>query len=168
MRKLLGAGLVVVLAGCGTTTLDQDEMHDAISAQYERQTKIALEDVDCPDTEAKKGATFRCTAENAKDLELTIDGTVNAVDGDRAKYRWDVTKAVAPGTLYAEPAQRQLEESVGAKAKALECPEEIVVKAGTEVRCTLVTLDDQRYGATLTLKDADGGFAIEVDRQPQS
>ena len=78
MRRLplAGAGVVsaiLVLGGCGGTTLDVGKLEDEIASGIKKQAGQSTA-VDCPDdVKVEKGARFDCTA--------------RADDGKRAKVR---------------------------------------------------------------------------------
>ena len=159
------------LAGCsfscsiGEKTASSDEMNSQLSDAYEQRTGIALTTVDCPSVKAEVGEQFSCTGTNERDIELEIDGKVNAVESDdNIRFRWDVVSATAPGELYSDAAKRSLEQQSGRPLNSVSCPDRIPIKRGAEVGCTVETADGETVDATLILTDLDGGFRIEVDQ----
>jgi hypothetical protein len=167
----LGA-LVIAMAGCeasvsiGDDSASGDEIAENVRAEYEKRTGVALEKITCDEAEGEKGAPIRCEAVNAKDVELDIGGEVTEVEDGKVRFRWTVEEALAPGATFADAARRRLEEQAGQRAKGMTCPDRIRLREGEQVRCELETLDDKRFGVTLTLTDASGGFDAKVDDAP--
>ena len=162
----------LTLAGCsfscsiGESTATSDELNSQLRDSYESQTGIALTSIDCEEAKAEVGKEFECTATNERDVDLEIEGKITSVDesDDTFKFDWNVIRATAPGEAYSTGAKMSLERQTGRKLDSVECPERIPIKVGAEVRCTVVTGDGERLGATLTLTDLDGGFRINVDQ----
>ena len=82
---LVVAGAALVLAGCGGTTIDGDELADDIVEDAEREG-LVLDEVDCPSPDAEEGATFSCT--------VTVKGERRALEieqrNDDANVEYDL------------------------------------------------------------------------------
>ncbi|WP_203748837.1 DUF4333 domain-containing protein [Cellulomonas chitinilytica] len=78
------------------------------------------------------------------------------------------TRFVPTDELESE-ASAALEKEYGRAPDAMDCPDELPVRVGAEVRCVL-TDGDERYGLTITLTEKRGngknGFSIAVDEDP--
>lgn len=170
-RGVLAAVSVVLgaaLAGCSAEVNvgSKDQASGAkiardITGEYERQTKIELPRLTCQEAKAKVGAPIACTGRNAKDIELELAGEVTAVDDDGLNYRWKVSKALAPGTFYANGARRVL-EGQGAPVAEVTCPAKVEIRVKNEVRCKLRTTEGEERAVLLLLTDTDGGFRVKV------
>ncbi len=160
----LGAALVGCSAEVNVGSRDQAsgaKIAKVITEQYESRTKVKLPRLTCQEADAKVGAPIACTGRNARDIELELAGEVTKVDDDGLDYRWRVSRALAPGTFYANGARRVLERD-GAPVADLRCPAKVEVRVDNEVRCELRTTDGQRRAVMLLLTDTDGAFRIKV------
>ena len=80
----LAGSLALVGAGCGTKTLNTDNVETEIKRGLTEQTGTNVKSVDCPDdVEAKKGENFECEAtsdagqkQRVKVTQLDDDGNV--------------------------------------------------------------------------------------------
>lgn len=81
----VGAALLL-LAACGTSSVDQDEVERQVSQQLTKQVGQEPDSIDCPgDLEAEKGTTMRCTlTEGDESLGLTV--TVTAVKDSKVSF----------------------------------------------------------------------------------
>ncbi|MGH2838484.1 MAG: DUF4333 domain-containing protein [Thermoleophilaceae bacterium] len=73
MKWLAAISLVLVIAGCGGTTIDGGELEDEIKEDAEGQG-LVLDGVDCPSPDVEEGNTFTCTITikgEPRDLEVT-------------------------------------------------------------------------------------------------
>lgn len=90
---LLTAGLALTLAGCGSLTVDKDELEKQINTELTKSVGRSPDSVTCPkDLDGKVDATTRC--------ELKADGEtygvtvkVTKVDGDNVKFDIQVDDA---------------------------------------------------------------------------
>ncbi|MGA7435872.1 MAG: DUF4333 domain-containing protein [Solirubrobacterales bacterium] len=177
LRKPLILTMFVVsaafFAGCefscsvGENNVDAGQAEGTISAQYEDQTGLALNEINCQSGNAEVDAEFDCTAENEAGVSLEITSTITSIDeeNDRVRFNWDVTKATSDGTAYANGAVAELKRQ-GYAVASIECPE-ILIEKGTNVVCDATMADGSEQTADLTLTDADGGFDV-VTSGPQS
>ena len=88
------AGLVIagalMLAGCGQK-LDTGKIESDVKRELVGKTDANVVSVDCPgDVEAKRGATFQCTARTAEGGQVPIE--VIQEDGE-GTVRWRVVRA---------------------------------------------------------------------------
>lgn len=168
-----GALACLALAGCsaevnvgGGSEASGKELAEEIRADYEDQTGIALRRLTCEGVDDQEGETFSCSGRNARGVQLEIDGEVTDASGSGFDYRWDVTAAVAPGVLY----ERTLREQIEARGVALSevnCPVEVELEVGAELRCEAADRNGVVRGVTIRLTDLDGGFDFEVDDSPE-
>jgi hypothetical protein len=84
---IVAAALLVGVAACGKTTLDQSSEVDLVNKQLQSDN-LKAKSVDCPsDVEAKEGATLQCdvTLTNGNTGSYTI--TIEKVSGDSASLK---------------------------------------------------------------------------------
>jgi len=111
---------------------------------------------------ASVAARLRCSGVNSRDVKITIGGTVREVRDDRARYRWEVTRAVAPGSLFEGALGPLLQKQARAPIGEVSCPPEITVKQGARFTCTVTgATRGDRWQATVVLTDGDGKFRVE-------
>ncbi|MGA7395932.1 MAG: DUF4333 domain-containing protein, partial [Solirubrobacterales bacterium] len=73
-------------AGCefscsvGENNVDAGQAEGTISAQYEDQTGLALNEINCQSGNAEVDAEFDCTAENEAGVSLEIASTITSID----------------------------------------------------------------------------------------
>ena len=68
--------------GCGTETIDAQDLEEEISNDLEQSAGNAPESVDCPDDiEAENGTEFTCTVNTQDGEELDFNGEITG-DGD--------------------------------------------------------------------------------------
>ena len=97
----LALAAAILVAGCGTATLDASALEDEIAAELERQS-AERPAVDCPDDEeATAETTFVCTLTLSDDSRSAV--RVTLLDDDGA-FRFDL---LPPG---------RVDEAVGAEA----------------------------------------------------
>ena len=87
---LAAAGLLAFASvACQTTlSLDDDELEQVITQQFETQTSVALSSIDCPsDRPLQQGDTFTCSATTELDEQLTL--SVVQTD-DQGHVTWSV------------------------------------------------------------------------------
>ena len=96
-RATLAVALVAttaaVLAGCGESTVDKDEVAKQAQTYFDGVARDngqeKFPEITCPDDlKAEKGETTRCSAEG-DDGTLGITVTVNSVDGDTANLSFE-------------------------------------------------------------------------------
>jgi hypothetical protein len=163
------AAIAVVAIGCSAEVSIGDgdgasgsEIAEAITADYEDQTGIALRSLTCEDVEGDEAEPFTCSGRSERGVQLEIDGEVTDSESDGFEYSWEVSEAIAPGVLYERALRREL-EGRGIPLTEVRCPVEITVEEGAEVRCVATDGDGDSAGVTLTLTDLDGGFDYSVD-----
>jgi len=156
---------VPLLAACGTSTVNADELEGSVTEQFKAQG-IPLTDVSCSDdVEAKAGAKLSCTGRNPAGTVLRIEGSVRSVKDGKAQYHVKAVGGTAPGTAIAAEAKRRLEQQVGQEARGMTCPATVELPTRPSVRCRLQADARTAYGATVTV-DAEGAMNVVVDRQP--
>ena len=170
MRRHAAVPIVVaavLLAGCGDKTLKSDELKDTIATQFKAQG-APLHDISCPDDiKAQTGAEIHCTALNATDTKLVLEGKVASVTDDKARFNVKAVSGTAKGTVIAAQARQLLEQKVGQKAKGMTCPAEVPLPTKPSVTCELQTLDGKRYDATVTVS-VDAQINVEVAQTPKN
>lgn len=94
-------------------------------------------------------------------MELTIGGTITAVDEDakNADYRWEIQRAVVPGVAYANGLRRLLTERGSGPLDDVVCPERVELREGAQIECT-VTQNGRSTLQVLELTNLDGGFRL--------
>jgi hypothetical protein len=81
------AALLLGIAGCGKTTIDQSSEVDLVNKALDSQNAKA-KSVDCPDdVEAKDGETFECEAVLTNGKSVTFDIKVGDVSDDNASLQ---------------------------------------------------------------------------------
>jgi hypothetical protein len=129
---LLFAALVapVVLAGCGTETLDADKAETQVESAIEGQTGADVSSVDCPDdVKAEKGKKFTCEATATDGTKATITLTQTSDDGD--------VHIDAP-LVYINIVEDSLAESLRmqtGKRATVDCPDLVAAKGGAQLTC---------------------------------
>ena len=165
----LAVAAVLGLAGCNFYcsvggSIPAAELERKVRLSYEDQTGIVVKSISCEEADDDTGSPISCEATNASGVKLEIDGEVTSDDPDTEKvgFDWEVTRAVAPGTLYGDAAAITLSQETGVEVADVRCPDEIVVKKGARVRCTAVSPAGAESEVTLILTDADGGFRVQL------
>lgn len=160
---------VLALAGCSgevsvgsNNDVSATKVADDIRGSYEAKTDIDLPRLTCEPTEAEVGARIDCDGRNARDITLTIEGEVTEVDGDTIGYRWNVTKGIAPGTLFANEVGRLLTNRYGPVVADVQCPKEIELRKDVEFSCAATARNGDTGTAVLVLTDADGKFTLKT------
>lgn len=81
------AALLLGVAACGKTTIDQSSEVDLVHKQLAHD-KLQAKSVDCPsDIEAKAGETFSCDVVLTNGKTGTYDIKVTSVNGDHANLQ---------------------------------------------------------------------------------
>jgi hypothetical protein len=84
---IAAAALLLGVAACGKSTIDQSSEVDLVNKVVEGKGG-KTKSVDCPsDVEAKEGTTFSCTAVLTSGQNITIDAKVTSVSGDHANLQ---------------------------------------------------------------------------------
>lgn len=166
---LVAVASVFGLAGCNFYcsvggSIPPEELEKQIRLSYEDETGIVVKSISCEEADDDTGSPISCRATNAGGVELEIDGEVTSYDSETEKveFDWEVTRAVAPGALYADAAATTLTDSTGVAISEVRCPEKIVVKKGARVECTAIAPNGAESGVTLILTDRDGGFRVQL------
>lgn len=170
-RVLATVGLIatVGLAGCNFYcsvggSIPSAELERKVRLGYEDQTGIVMKSISCEEADDDTGSPISCRATNAGGVDLKIDGEVTSYDPDTEKvgFDWEVTRAVAPGSLYGDEAAASLTQQTGVPVAEVRCPDEIVVEKGARVKCTAISPSGAEAEATLILTDGDGGFRVQL------
>lgn len=161
----------VAMAGCsasvsvgGDDAIAGDGIAETIAEQYAEQNEgITLDDLTCDDSKAEVGARIGCRGRNSRDVDLEIAGEVTEIDSGeaRARYRWEVIRALAPGALYEVAALNAL-RGRGLSVAEVSCPLRIEVIAGARVNCEVTSENGSTATAVMELTDQDGGFRISA------
>ena len=164
------ATAALALAGCEFSctlggSIPAEELERQVRLSYEDEIGIVIRSITCEESDPDTGSPISCRAVNEAGVELTIRGEVTSYDGvdEIADFDWQVTRAVAPGTVYADAARQTIEREFGVTVDRVECPDRIVVETGARVSCTAVEPGGVRTGIVLTLTDRDGGFRVTVE-----
>ena len=84
---IVAAGLLLGVAACGKSTIDQSSEVDLVNKQLQQQN-LKAKSVDCPsDVEAKEGTTFSCDVVLTNGNTGTFDIKVASVSGDHAQLQ---------------------------------------------------------------------------------
>lgn len=87
LTLIAAAALLVGIAACGKTTIDQKSEVDLVNKQLASQ-HLKAKSVDCPsDVEAKEGTTFSCDVVLTNGNTGTYDIKVTSVSGDHANLQ---------------------------------------------------------------------------------
>ncbi|MFN8161032.1 MAG: DUF4333 domain-containing protein [Solirubrobacterales bacterium] len=77
----------LAIGGCGTKTLNTDDVQSSISSGLAQKTGTKPKSVDCPgDVKAEKGGTFTCTLTAPDGSEATVKVTQLDSDGHIRYY----------------------------------------------------------------------------------
>ena len=149
---VIAVGLVV--AGCGSDTVDAGEVEAAIEQQLSSAT-VRVSTVSCPDdVEQEEGAKFTCDAklEGGGKAKVQVTQTSNA---------GDFTYSFKPGTVQltddaVEPAREKDLAAGGLPGTTVDCPDTINVKTGETVACTATGSGGRQSQLTFTFSSDDG------------
>ena len=165
------AGAAVLMAGCEFSctlggSIPAEELERQVRLSYEDETGTVIRSITCEESDPDTGSPISCRAVNEVGVELTIGGEVTSYNGvdEVADFDWQVTRAVAPGTVYADAATQTIQSQFGVTVDRVECPERIVVERGATIACTAIEPGGLRTAIVLTLTDRDGGFEVSVER----
>ena len=160
----------VLLTGCSFSfsigqKIEASELEKQVRLSYEDQTGIVITSIRCDEADASTGSPISCEATNASDVELEINGEVTFYDAgtEEVDFDWEVTRAEAPGEIYAEAAAVTIRQQFGVLVETVQCPDRILIEVGARVPCTAIEPSGERTPITLTLTDKDGGFRVSVD-----
>jgi hypothetical protein len=87
MRRLALLAVVVVVAGCGGTTIDGGELEDEIKEDAEGGG-LVIDGADCPSPDAEAGDTFECT--------VTVKGEDKPLEVEQQNDDGNVTYDLSP------------------------------------------------------------------------
>jgi Domain of unknown function (DUF4333) len=149
---------MLVMAACGSDTIDADE----VEGEIEQQLSIATSEVasvSCPDdVEEEVGARFEC---NAK-LKGGGKAVVTVTQLDRSEFRYDVkpgTLKLADDTLEPYLEQALAAEGVGAK---VDCPNLSPVRAGETTTCDVAGAGGRQATLSFTWQDDTGNVDMST------
>ncbi len=131
-------------------------------AKREQASGIALTSLTCEEAKAAAGARIVCSGRNSRDIDVEIGGEITGVKGTTVDYRWRITRAFAPGTLYATAARRLIEQRLGHPVLDVSCPTRIELRVRAVVSCRVQVTQTATATAQLLLTDVDGGFRLRV------
>ncbi len=151
---VVGLAMAFAAAGCGSETIDADEVEAGIEQSLSSAT-ASVSSVACPDdVEKKEGATFTCDAklEGGGKAKVTVTQTSNG---------GDFTYAFKPGTVVltddaVEPALEKELTASGLPTAKVDCPDTITVQEGEKVTCTATGSSGRQSKLTFTFSSADG------------
>jgi hypothetical protein len=84
---IAAAALVLGVAACGQSTIDESSEVDLVHKQLAQQ-KLEAKSVDCPDdVDAKEGTAFSCDVVLTNGRTGTYDMKVTSVNGDHAELQ---------------------------------------------------------------------------------
>lgn len=148
----IATAAMLVAAGCGSGTIDADE----VEGEIEQQVSIATSEVasvSCPDdVEEEAGARFQCQAK----LEGGGKAVVTVTQLDRNEFRYEVkpgTLEIADDTLEPYLERELAEQGVSAQVN---CPELTPVAAGETTTCDVASAGGRQSTLTLTWQDDTG------------
>lgn len=153
---LLSAVLLTLpLAACGSTSIDAEKGESRIKEEIEQVTSQTGTTVECPeDVDAKKGATFKCTAKGKDGTSLPVDVRQTDDDGN-VRFGAKLLKT------------SEAERLIGAKfaesgaAVKVDCPDLVALKAGGKFACKARSgKDSVTVDAVFT--DANGAFRYQA------
>ncbi|MEQ8833983.1 MAG: DUF4333 domain-containing protein [Miltoncostaeaceae bacterium] len=147
----------------GDPSLSGGEIAAGITEQYEeRFPGLTLAEMTCRGAEAEVGAPIRCEGVNSGGVDLEFGGEITAVDeeNDAADYRWEITRAVVPGSFYEERATPIIEREAQVTVQSITCPERVEIREGVEFQCEVTTTDGTTAPVTVTVTDNNGDFRV--------
>jgi hypothetical protein len=151
---VIGIGIAFAVAGCGSDTINADEVESGIEESLSGAT-ASVSSVSCPDdVEKEEGATLTCDAklEGGGSAKVKVTQTSNG---------GDFTYAFKPGTVVltddaVEPALENDLTASGVPDTTVDCPDTIEVKEGEQVACTATGAGGRQTQLTFTFASADG------------
>ena len=151
-RFALLAGVTLVLASCGSNTVDSSQVEKGIKNDISSST-AEVKSAKCPDNvKSEDGATFNC--------EVTFTsgatGKAQVAQSGKRTFTYELVDGSVriPGSVAAEQIQKSLAQQ-GAPNATVHCPESIAVKPGTMVTCG-VSGPKSAGNVTFTFSAADG------------
>jgi hypothetical protein len=168
LPALFCALAALALAGCSFSVSaggpsGTERVTEQIEQAYEDRTGLALRGFSCADVEDVEGSAIRCKGSNSAGVTLQIEGEVNNVEGSEIDYHWDVARAVAPGSTYAEAAVPVVERIAGEPVAGVRCSKRVVVEIGQILPCEVKAADGEIVPIRLRLTDLDGAFEVVTD-----
>ena len=150
----LGLGLALGAVGCGSDTVDADEVEAGIEESLSGAT-ASVSSVSCPnDVEKEEGATFTCDTKLEGGGKAKVKVTQTSKGGD-------FTYAFKPGTVVltdntVEPALEKDLAANGLPDTTVDGPDTITVKEGEMVTCTATGSGGRQSQLTFTFSSDDG------------
>ena len=152
--KTVGLALALATVGCGSDTIDADEVEAGIEQSLSTAT-ASVSSVSCPnDIEKEEGATFTCDAKLEGGGKAKVTVTQTSKGGD-------FTYSFKPGTVVltddaVEPALEENLTASGLPDTTVDCPDTIKVKEGETVTCTATGAGGRQSQLTFTFSSSDG------------
>jgi len=158
----------LMLAGCeasvstGGDEINTDTVETQIKSQYPPKADgLTLTAIDCEGGKAEVGTRFTCAASNDNAVDLDIGGEVTSIGkDDKVNIKWEVTKAVSAGATFGDVAAQTLARTRA--VASVECPDGILIEAGTVVDCVGIMDNGTKREVKLTLTDGNGAFDIDL------
>jgi len=154
-RALLPALAVLVtlvLTGCGK--LDTGKLEGVVKDEIAKDVGVTVQSVDCPsDVEAKKGASFQCTATGE-------DGTTAAIDVVQQDDKGNV--GITAPLVNVPQVEQALGGEIGGGAK-LDCPDLVLIEKGASFTCQAKDSSGAQANVVVTFEDDQGNVTYEVN-----
>ncbi len=163
---MVGLAVAAGLTGCGDAKVKTVQFERPVTEQFAAQG-IQLRDVSCmDDTKAKPGAKISCTAKNAVDTKMYIEGRVTAIEDKRAMFRVVGLRGEAKGTVIAADVVRIARAQGLRDARSASCPSTVPVPTAGTVTCGLTRAGGKVYDAKVSL-DTRSRATVVVAKRPR-
>jgi hypothetical protein len=146
--------VAVLAAGCGKE-LDAAGPEQAIKDAVERNYRVAVADVSCPDgVDAEKGGTFQCEVELPDDI---LTATVTQTDDDgRVEYQ------LAQQVLTRESVSKAIAEEYNARSVNCGARDYWVSRPGESFRCRAKDDTGSTGVVLVTIRDTEGNIDLQL------
>jgi hypothetical protein len=158
--------LSVALVGCGgsltvTNYLDVERFEGRIADGITEQTGTGIQSVECPDEVAMEaGNDFECSVTD----EHGKTGAVRVTQGEDGDTRWKLAGGISINiTRLEETLGDGLAAQLGVAIASVECPDEVVIKAGNDFECTAIDGQGDTGVVTVTQDDDEGNITWKLE-----
>jgi hypothetical protein len=146
--------LVALAAGCGSDTIDADQVEQDIEQDLSTAT-ARIESISCPDdVEKEKGATFQCDARLSGGGKAKVDVKQTTAAGGYEPSFTPNSVQIADNSL--EPVLEEELADTGLEGAKVDCPDLVKVQTGKTFSCSVVTPRGAQGSLTFTFSDDSG------------
>lgn len=153
VRYLAAVLGLLVVAGCGSSTVDTGQIESGIKSQV-TAAGHTVSKVDCPSgVKSQTGGTFQC----AITLENGSTGKVKVTQLGHKKFQYELVpgSVQVPGSVVEKSIVQALDQK-GAPGASVNCPDNIIVKLDTYFVCEVTAKSGHQGKVKFTFSDASG------------